>query len=143
MYGTIVRLLILTGQRRGEITQLSPQMVGEDLVTLPNWLTKNGREHLLPVGPLAAAMLAAAASSNELDTRFYIFPAQGNPEACFDGFTKCKTRLDALSRVTGWRLHDLRRTFASGLASLGIAMPVTERLLNHVSGSFGGIVGVY
>jgi integrase len=40
-------------------------------------------------------------------------------------------------------LHDLRRTFASGLASIGIQMPVTERLLNHVSGSFSGIVGVY
>ena len=42
-----------------------------------------------------------------------------------------------------WRLHDLRRTVASGLQRLGIALPVTEKVLNHVSGSFGGVVGVY
>ena len=45
--------------------------------------------------------------------------------------------------MQGWTLHDLRRTFASGLASLGVSLPVIERLLNHVSGSFGGIVGGY
>ena len=42
-----------------------------------------------------------------------------------------------------WRLHDLRRTLASGMQKLGVALPVTEKILNHVSGSFGGIVGVY
>jgi len=42
-----------------------------------------------------------------------------------------------------WTLHDLRRTFATGLASLGVQIPVIEKLLNHVSGSFGGIVSVY
>jgi hypothetical protein len=45
--------------------------------------------------------------------------------------------------VPSRRLHDLRRTVASGQQRLGIALPVTERVLNHVSGSFGGIVGVY
>jgi len=42
-----------------------------------------------------------------------------------------------------WRLHDLRRTCASGLARLGINLPVIEKVLNHSSGSFAGIVGVY
>lgn len=46
-------------------------------------------------------------------------------------------------RIPSWRLHDLRRTVASGLQRLGVALPVTEKVLNHVSGSFGGIVGVY
>ena len=45
--------------------------------------------------------------------------------------------------VEAWRLHDLRRTFASNLAALGVALPVIERLLNHVSGSFAGVAGVY
>ena len=45
--------------------------------------------------------------------------------------------------MTGWVLHGLRRTFASGLASIGVSIPVIERLLNHISGSFAGIVGVY
>lgn len=45
--------------------------------------------------------------------------------------------------MSEWTLHDLRRTFASGLAAQGVQIPVIERLLNHISGSFGGIVGVY
>jgi integrase len=45
--------------------------------------------------------------------------------------------------VQPWRVHDLRRTMVSGLARLGVSLPVIERCLNHVSGSFGGIVGVY
>jgi integrase len=59
------------------------------------------------------------------------------------GFSKSKAALDEKSGVTGWRLHDLRRTFASGLASQGVAMPVVEKLLNHVSGSFRGVAGIY
>ena len=49
----------------------------------------------------------------------------------------------ATGSVPPWRLHDLRRSFASGLAALGVQLPVIERLLNHVSGSFGGVAGVY
>jgi integrase len=45
--------------------------------------------------------------------------------------------------IPAWRLHDLRRTAASGMAGIGVSVPVIERLLNHISGSFGGIVGVY
>lgn len=42
-----------------------------------------------------------------------------------------------------WRIHDLRRTAASGMARVGVQLPVIEKVLNHTSGSFGGIVGVY
>jgi integrase len=65
------------------------------------------------------------------------------------GFSVAKRQLDAaIAKIAGhaipeFRLHDLRRTFASGLAALGVQLPVTEKVLNHVSGSFGGIVGVY
>ena len=58
-------------------------------------------------------------------------------------FARHKAQLDKASGVSGWVLHDLRRTFASGLASLGVPIPVVEKLLNHVSGTFSGIVGVY
>jgi integrase len=61
----------------------------------------------------------------------------------FNGYSTGKPKLDKRCGVTGWTLHDLRRTFASGLAAQGVQLPVIERLLNHVSGSFGGIVGVY
>jgi integrase len=59
------------------------------------------------------------------------------------GLTETKARLDELSGVTDWQYHDLRRTVATGLQRLGVRLEVTEAVLNHTSGSRGGIVGVY
>jgi integrase len=86
--------------------------------------------------------MAAKIIGGPHESEAYIFLALGK-ETAFNGHSPCKRRLDERCGVEAWALHDLRRTFASGLASLGVALPVIERLLNHVSGSFGGIVGVY
>lgn len=137
-FGRIVKLLILTGQRRGEITSLTPRMVGQDTITVPAWLAKNSREHTIPLEPMAKAVLGSPPG----DTDACYFPALGKTTP-FNGFSKCSPKLAKRAEVSGWTLHDLRRTFASGLAAQGVALPVVERLLNHVSGSFGGIVGVY
>ena len=136
-FGRIVKLLILTGQRKGEITQLSVSMIRDNRITLPATLTKNKREHSFPLGTLAMKHIQPLPASNA-----YLFPAVGRTTP-FNGHSACKVKLDKKSGTSNWTLHDLRRTFASGLASLGVALPVIERLLNHVSGSFGGIVGVY
>jgi integrase len=136
-FGRIVQLLILTGQRRGEITQLTSGMVGRDTITLPAWLTKNGRDHTLPLGTMAKVIIGQLSPRDVC-----LFPGRGVGTP-FDGFSKCKPKLEKRAGVYDWTIHDLRRTFASGLASCGVAIPVIERLLNHVSGSFGGIVGVY
>ncbi len=136
-FGRIVKLLILTGQRRGEITQLTGSMAGEDAITIPAWLAKNSREHAIPLGRMANAILTPRVGKGAC-----FFPALGK-ETPFNGFSKCKPKLEKRAGVSGWTLHDLRRTFASGLAALGVPIPVIERLLNHISGSFGGIVGVY
>ena len=136
-FGKIVKLLILTGQRKGEITKLTGGMVGKDAITLPAALTKNGREHTFPLGITAKALLHPVPPENG-----YFFLASGKATP-FNGYSTCKPKLDGRSSVSGWTLHDLRRTFASGLAAQGVQLPVIERLLNHVSGSFGGIVGVY
>ena len=61
----------------------------------------------------------------------------------FSGFSKAKAALDKASGVKDWRLHDLRRTMATGLQRLGVRLEVTEAVLNHVAGSRAGIVGVY
>ena len=98
-------------------------MIVADTVTFPD--TKNGRSHTFPVSSQTLELLA--------HTPFGTIP----------NFARCKARLDKSSGVWKWTLHDLRRTFASGLASLGTPLPVIEKLLNHVSGSFAGIVGVY
>jgi integrase len=137
-FGKIVKVLILSGQRRGEITQLTSGMVGKDMITLPAWLAKNDREHRFPLGNMAREILGTLPK----DADACIFPGRGI-KTPFDGFSKCKPKLEERCGVSAWTLHDLRRTFASGLAALGVQLPVIERLLNHVSGSFGGIVGVY
>ncbi len=136
-YGKIVKLLILTGQRRGEITGLTGCMVRTDAITLPSDHTKNGRQHVVPLGAMAKTILGHPRPRD-----VHYFPARGK-KTPFNGFSKAKAKLDKRCGFSDWTVHDLRRTFASGLASVGIALPVIERLLNHVSGSFGGIVGVY
>ncbi len=141
-FGSIVKLLILSGQRVGEVSKLTPSMVGENIVTLPSSLTKNGRAHAFPVASAAQALLRAECTPVCPPTKL-LFPARGRPDRPFNGFSKSKAALDRASDVTDWTLHDLRRTFASGLASLGVPIPVVEKLLNHVSGTFSGIVGVY
>lgn len=136
-FGKIAKLLILTGQRVGEITKLTGEMVGEDTITLPSWLAKNSRQHTFPLGDMAKAIL-----NPPIEADAHFFPALGKTTP-FNGHSPCKRKLDKRCGVTGWTLHDLRRTFASGMASIGVQLPVVERLLNHVSGSFSGIVGVY
>lgn len=135
-YGSIVRLLILSGQRRGEIAALRTDWFEEDACTLPKDVCKNSREHTFPIGAMAAEIL------NTLPSSGLLFPARGK-DTCFNGWSKSKTQLDKETGVTNWTLHDIRRTFATIHARIGTPIHVTEKLLNHVSGSHGGIVSVY
>src|SRR5262249_32765200 len=100
--------------------------------------TKNHRKHTVPLGRTALGILASLPRIGET----YVFTTTGTTPA--SGFAKGKRRLDALlDGVPAWCLHDLRRTVASGMARLGVSLPVVEKLLNHSSGSFAGIVSVY
>jgi integrase len=94
------------------------------------------------LSPQAQSVLRAASSfKREADgSRDLVFPGE---LGVFSGWSKSKARLDGLSAVNGWTLHDLRRTTATGLQKLGVRLEVTESVLNHVSGSRAGIVGVY
>ncbi len=133
-FGHIVRLLILTGQRRSEIASLEWSHIDGNAITLPE--TKSGRAHTFPIGSLAQALIASVPHRSE-----YLFPAR-NAEGCFRGFGPAKGQMDKL-KLDPWTLHDLRRTFATNLAALGTPIHVTEKLLNHVSGTTSGIIAVY
>jgi integrase len=135
-FGTIVQLLALTGQRRGEVAGMRWDEIEGDLWTLPKERTKNGRLHTVPLSRRAMAIIEGAPRISD-----FVFSANG--EKSVSGFASPKHLIDGLAGVTDWRLHDLRRTTASGMARLGINLPVIEKVLNHVSGSFAGIVGVY
>jgi integrase len=130
----ICLLLIHTGQRRGEIARLEWDWIGKDVVTLPAAITKNSRPHTFPVAPAVAAILA---SQPRLVDCPYLFPAgkqRSEATTVFNSWSKPKVALDAECGVTDWTLHDLRRTFSSGMAALGVPQVVVEKLLNHVSG---------
>jgi integrase len=103
--------------------------------TIPASRAKNGATHIVPLSGPAKDLLRNVPRFGEL-----VFPGL---RGTFNGFSKAKAALDAKSGVTSWRLHDLRRTAATGLQRLGVRLEVTEQVLNHVSGSRAGIVGVY
>lgn len=138
MFGLLVKLLISTGQRRGEIAALHWEWVDEDARTIsfPATLTKNGRPHTIPFGPISYEILGA------LGSKELLFAARGKSTP-FNGWSKCKAHLDSVSGVRAWTLHDLRRTFATNLAALGAAPHVVEKLLNHVSGTISGVAAIY
>ena len=137
--GAVVRLLVLTGQRRNEVAHMQWRELDLErrLWTLPRERVKNDRRHEVPLSSQAVATIQALP---RISDRF-VFST--NAESPVNDFGKNKGRLDELSGVSDWVLHDLRRTVASGMARLGTSLSVIEKVLNHVSGSFAGIVGVY
>ncbi|MEQ8964892.1 MAG: site-specific integrase [Azospirillaceae bacterium] len=137
-YGPIVQLLILTGQRRGEIAALRRSWIEDDLVVLPADFTKNRREHRLPLSPWAQAIVEALPDIGDL-----LFPARGVDGRAFNGWGKCKERFDRPLSIAPYTLHDLRRTYSSNLARLGTPIHVAEKLLNHISGTVSGVAAIY
>lgn len=137
-YGNIVQLLLLTGQRRGEIAALRRSWIEDGMAVFPAGFTKNKREHRLPLSPMAQEVLRGLPDTGDL-----FFPARGSEDRAFNGWGKSKQRFDKNLEVAPYTLHDLRRTFSSNLARLGTPIHVTEKLLNHISGSVSGVAAVY
>jgi integrase len=131
-HGTIVQLLIVTGQRRGEIANLRWPWINEKerLITLPEWVTKNSKEHTFPYGDLVAAILAEVPRRNSTDL---LFPSRVSDERPLSGWSKYKKELDELAGVQGYTLHDLRRTYRTIHGALGTPANIGERLVNHVA----------
>src|SRR5208282_4451772 len=136
-------LLMLTGARRNEVASMQwAELVLENkLWTLPASRTKNKRPHELPLSDASVKILESLPRKGN-----FVFSTTGRSP--ISGFSKIKSRLDKVishshETLPAWHLHDLRRSFASGLARLGVELHVIERCLNHVSGTFGGIVEVY
>ena len=106
---------------------------------LPPERVKNNKPHEVPLSNATVEILRSLpAAPGRL-----VFSTTGITSP--SGFSKAKSRLDAMIEkpLKPWRLHDLRRTAATGMARLGIAMPVVEKILNHTSGSFRGVAAVY
>jgi integrase len=142
-YPRIVRLLMLTGQRRDEIGSLRWSEIehagdpDKAQIALPGSRTKNGRPHDVPLSKSALAVLEGQPRIMGRDLVF------GEGEGGFSGWSKAKQALDATCRVKDWTLHDLRRTAATGMANIGVQPHVIEAVLNHISGHKSGVAGIY
>jgi integrase len=138
LYGGIVELLALTGQRREEVARLQGEELdlAQRVWTLPKSRTKNGKAHVVHLSKQSMAVLERTHQRGR-----YVFSLLGTKP--FQEFSRAKRRLDQLSGVTGWRLHDLRRTCVSGMARLGVAPHVADKILNHQAGTISGVAAVY
>jgi integrase len=137
-YGGIVELLALTGQRREEAAGLQREELDllQRVWTLPKSRTKNAKTHVVHLSEQSMAVLKRADQREP-----YVFSLLGTKP--FQEFSRAKRRLDEVSGVTGWRLHDLRRTCVSGMARIGIAPHIADKILNHQSGTISGVAAVY
>jgi integrase len=157
-FGPMVRLLILTGARREEVAGLDWSELDRTarVWTLPSSRSKNDVAARQPLSDLAVAELDQLAARAGLENRW---PSRGlvlstTGYSSISGYSRAKARLDKIVAglaaeqdtprdMESWRLHDLRRSVATGLQRLGTRFEVTESILNHVGGSKGGVAGIY
>lgn len=150
-WGPLAKVLLLTGQRLNEAAQMTDGEAEGDLWHMKADRVKNARAHDVPLSGAALAVLAGV--QRVKGKAGFVFSTNGN--APVQGFHKGHERLAGTMaaiaseeigepvEIPKWGFHDLRRTAATGMARLGIAVRVTEAVLNHVSGTGGGIVAVY
>jgi integrase len=147
-FGQAARLLILTGARLNEIAQLRWSEVDLETgtIALEGERTKTGAPHIIPLSAPALEIV------KHLDEKWHVEAVDGAPSFVFtttgrtpvSGWSRAKRQIDSrCPDMPAWKLHDLRRTLATGLQRQGTRLEVTEAVLGHTSGSRGGIVGVY
>lgn len=137
-FGSIIQMLILTTQRRNEVSKMTWDELDLDngQWEIPSSRTKNEKPHTVHLSEQAIAVVSGITNIGS-----FVFTSNGKTP--FSGFSKSKKRLDELSGVTEWRLHDIRRTVVSRMAKLGIAPHVADKILNHQSGTISGVAAVY
>jgi integrase len=135
LFGPFVQFLLLTACRRTEAAAMASSEVDGDVWTIPQERYKTGLELVLPLSPLATRTLARLPKIGEGK---YVFTTDG--ERAFSGYSKAKARFDKACGVTGWTLHDLRRTARSLMSRAGVDANVAERCLGHV---IAGVRGIY
>jgi integrase len=123
-YGLVIKLCILLGTRKGETSAIKEDWIGDNNLTIPKEFTKNGREHILPLTEAARAYAMQLATS---------------PKPNWNSWNKIKKQ----AQFDGFTIHDIRRTFATTLAAIGIEPHIIERLINHASGQISGVAAIY
>jgi len=143
-FGPAIQLLVLTGARRDEVGSLRWDEIHSDEIRLPASRSKSGEARVIPLSTAAVKLIESLPHHGE-----HVFTTTNGNGNAVSGWSRAKRALDATAAeinggpLPAWRLHDIRRTTATGLQRLGVGLQVTEAILGHVGGSRGGIVGVY
>jgi integrase len=141
-FAPCVQLLMLTGQRRGEVSGMRWSELDLDnaMWTIPAKRAKNGSTHIVPLSPLAMQIIRSVPRYLNSD---FVFTTTGR--TAISGFGRLKDRLDVAfgPDAEDWRIHDLRRTVATNMAMLRIQPQVIEAVLNHKSGIVSGVAAIY
>ena len=148
-FDRMFRLLMITGQRRDEVSGMSWAELNRTRAewTLPGNRTKNAQAHIVPLNSDAIVELDSLACGSRWPEQGFVFSTNGSTPV--SGYSRAKARLDRIlserdpKAILPWRLHDFRRTFATNMQKLNVRFEVTEALLNHVSGSKSGVAGIY
>ena len=135
VFGPLMRFILLTAARKNEAAHMRRSEISGDVWTIPARRNKGKRDHAVPLSKAAQSILNALPVIDDSDL---VFTHDG--ERFIGGFSKFKAKLDKLSGVDGWTIHDLRRTSRSLMSRAGISADVGERCLGHV---VGGMRGVY
>jgi integrase len=142
-FGPLDQLLLLTAQRRDELARATwPEFdIAKRLWTIPGRRTKNGREHIVHLSPLAIEILD---NLPHIGSEQFVFTTGRRSDAPISGFSHAAARLSLeMSGVERFTRHDLRRTAATGMAALGIAPHVVDKILNHTTGKISGVAAIY
>jgi integrase len=141
-FAQCVHLLMLTGQRRGEVSGMrwSEFDLDNAIWTIPGGRVKNGKTHFVPLAPVVIDILRSIPRFLGSD---YVFTTTGTTP--ISGFGRLKERLDAAfgPNTDDWRFHDLRRTCSTNLAGLRVQPHIIEAVLNHRSGVVSGVAATY
>lgn len=141
VFGGLVQMLILTGQRRTECASMKRSEINfaEKFWELPGDKTKNEMPHVVFLSDAAMKIIEAAPRFADCDL---VFSTDGKTH--FSGYSKGKAALDKLAPTSkSWTLHDLRRTLSTRFAKAGVPQVVTEKILNHGKGVLSGVAGIY
>jgi integrase len=128
-FGSVVRMLILTGARRNEIAQMRWSELEGNIWTLPATRSKSGRVNVLTLPPAAMTILAG---QPRYGADGFVFTTTGGKSASSD-FAKRKIALDRASATSGWTLHDLRRSARSRMSQIGVSPEVARRVVGHAT----------
>ena len=138
-YGHATQLLVLLGQRRDEVSRMRWDHLNlkARTWTLPAEENKGNRVHVVPLPDTAVEILQDLPRHES-----FVFWAL-RPDTAINGWGKIKRRLDEGSEVQDWRIHDIRRSVASGLARMAFEPHIVERVLNHATTAAGPLARVY